>query len=69
MASSVVTIKIEQSTLRLLKALKEETGSKNYDDAAQSNFIVKWLYVFLNSTAEHTENAKAPKNLSNFRQG
>ena len=33
MASSVVTIKIEQSTLRLLKALKEETGLKNFDDA------------------------------------
>jgi len=33
MASSVVTIKIEESTLQLLKALKEETGSKNFDDA------------------------------------
>ena len=69
MTSSAVTIKIEESTLQLLKALKEETGSKNYDDAAQSNFIVKLLSVSLNSTADHTENAKAPKNLSNFRQG
>ncbi|MGB2727734.1 MAG: hypothetical protein WBD09_04575 [Halobacteriota archaeon] len=33
MASSIVTIKIEESTLQLLKALKEETGSKNFDDA------------------------------------
>jgi hypothetical protein len=32
MASSEVTIKIEESTLQLLKALKEETGSKNFDD-------------------------------------
>ena len=33
MASSIVTIKIEESTLQLLKTLKEETGSKNFDDA------------------------------------
>ena len=33
MASSVVTIKVEKSTLQLLKALKEETGSKNFDEA------------------------------------
>ena len=33
MASSVVTIKIEESTLQLLKVLKEETDSKNFDDA------------------------------------
>jgi predicted CopG family antitoxin len=29
----VVTITIEESTLQLLKALKEETSSKNFDDA------------------------------------
>ena len=28
-----MTIKIEESTLQLLKALKEETNSKNFDDA------------------------------------
>jgi len=33
---------------------------------AQSNFTVKLPYISLNSTAEHTENAEAPENISNF---
>jgi len=32
MASSVVTIKIEKSTLHLLEELREETNSKNFDE-------------------------------------
>jgi|LGOV01.1.fsa_nt_gb hypothetical protein len=30
---TVVTITIEESTLQLLKALKDKTSSKNFDDA------------------------------------
>lgn len=33
MTSSAVTIKIEESTLQLLKEVKEKTNAKNFDDA------------------------------------
>ena len=33
MTSSVVTIKIEESTLQLLKEVKEKINAKNFDDA------------------------------------
>lgn len=32
MTSSVVTIKIEKSTLQLLEELREETNSRNFDE-------------------------------------